>query len=128
MLVKNSKPNTSNNTGSTKKADTTAKKSVSTPNKSDKSNDKSASKKNSVKTQHTAKMAKPTAKEGGKKKLALSAQEFIKKIAKIDNLPKNVRESIPFRGIMNDGIIETYPGTFTKTYKLDDVNFNMSAE
>jgi type IV secretory pathway VirB4 component len=53
---------------------------------------------------------------------------ILKKMAKIDNLPKNVRQSIPFRGIMQNGIIETYPGTFTKSYKLDDVNFNIAPD
>lgn len=64
-------------------------------------------------------------KKSESKTMKSQMQNFIKKIAKIDNLPKNVRESIPFRGIMPNGIIETYPGTFTKTYKLNDVNFNI---
>lgn len=64
-------------------------------------------------------------KTSERKTIKSQPQAFIKKIAKINNLPKNVRESIPFRGIMQNGIIETYPGTFTKSYKLNDVNFNM---
>ena len=46
--------------------------------------------------------------------------------AKIEKLPKNVRESIPFRGMMSNGILETYYGTFTKSYKLKDVNFQIA--
>lgn len=51
-----------------------------------------------------------------------------KQIAKIDNLPKNVRESIPFRGITSEGIIETYKGTFTKSYHVEDVNFDIASD
>ena len=52
-----------------------------------------------------------------------------KDIAKIDRLPKNVRDTIPFRGIMpKNGIIETYPGTFTKTYHIEDINFSISPD
>ena len=56
------------------------------------------------------------------------ASKFMQKIAKIDNLPKNVRESIPLRGIMSNGVIETYPGTFTKCYRLKDINFNTAKD
>lgn len=52
----------------------------------------------------------------------------LKKIAKIDHLPKNVRESIPVRGFMGNGIIETTPGTFTKTYRLKDINFTIAPD
>lgn len=54
--------------------------------------------------------------------------ELLKKLAKIDNLPKDVRTSIPFRGVMENGIIETYPGTFTKSYRLKDVNFAIAKD
>ena len=50
----------------------------------------------------------------------------LKKRAKIESLPKNIRESIPFHGFMPNGIIETYPGTFTKSYQLKDVNFQLA--
>lgn len=56
------------------------------------------------------------------------ARELIKKLAKIDSLPKDVRSSIPFRGAMSGGIIETYPGTFTKSYRLKDVNFAIAKD
>lgn len=55
--------------------------------------------------------------------------KFVKKLqekAKIESLPQNVRDSIPFRGITSNGIIETYYGTFTKSYKLRDVNFQIA--
>lgn len=61
-----------------------------------------------------------------KKKPSGKLSEKLKKIAKIDRLPKTAADTIPFRGIMDNGIIETYPGTFTKTYKLDDVNFSIA--
>ena len=53
---------------------------------------------------------------------------FMKKLAKINTLPKNVTDSIPFRGIMPNGVIETYEGTFTKSYKLQDVSFSLATE
>ena len=52
----------------------------------------------------------------------------LQKIAKIDRLPKDVRSSIPFKGVLENGIIETYPGTFTKSYKLTDINYTIAPE
>ncbi|SEG03612.1 VirB4-like conjugal transfer ATPase, CD1110 family [Lachnospira multipara] len=63
-----------------------------------------------------------------KKKTNSLDGSLFSKIAKIDSLPKTVQDSIPFRGIMQDGIIETKPGVFTKTYKLEDANFTMLNE
>lgn len=48
------------------------------------------------------------------------------KLAKIEKLPKDVSSSLPFRGITPQGIIETYPGTFTKQYHLEDINYQMA--
>ena len=59
------------------------------------------------------------------KKRSANDIKMLKRIGKIYRLPKNVRESVPFRGIMNDGIIETEPGTFTKTYQINDINFSI---
>ncbi len=59
-------------------------------------------------------------------KAASSAKEFIKKIAKIERLPKDVRSSIPLEGFMPNGIIEVSPGKFTKAYRLEDVNFTIA--
>ena len=55
-------------------------------------------------------------------------KSLLNNLAKIDNLPKDVKSSIPLRGFMPNGIIETKPGTFTKTYKLQDVNFSIAPE
>ena len=65
-----------------------------------------------------------------KKKVVESgvARQMIKKLAKIDTLPKTVSESIPIRGVMPAGIIETAPGTFTKSYLLHDVSFSIATE
>ncbi len=71
-----------------------------------------------------AKAAAKNKQKGSTSSLAAT----LKRVAKIDRLPKNVRESIPLRGFMDNGIIETYPGTFTKSYMLDDVNFSIATE
>ena len=42
--------------------------------------------------------------------------------------PQTVQQTIPYTSIYANGIIETVPGTFTKTYLLQDVNFNTAAE
>lgn len=74
-----------------------------------------------AKTQQMNTTGKSSNKQSVNKTAAL-----LKKVAKIDKLPQNVRESIPIHGIMPNGIIETYPGTFTKSYQLQDVNFNIA--
>lgn len=61
-----------------------------------------------------------------KKKTTSVINNKIMKKAKIETLPKNVRDSVPFRGMMSNGIVETYYGTFTKSYKLKDVNFQIA--
>lgn len=66
-----------------------------------------------------------TAKNSPKKKKMAST---LKKLAKIERLPKTVQDSIPLRGFMQDGIVETSPGVFTKSYKLKDVNFSIATE
>lgn len=58
----------------------------------------------------------------------ITGKSLMQRISKIDSLPKSIQESIPFRGIMSNGIIETRPGTFTKTYHLKDANFTMLNE
>lgn len=50
------------------------------------------------------------------------------KATKIYKLPKNLLESIPFESMTTDAIIETYKGTFTRTYKFDDVNFKIAQD
>jgi len=53
-------------------------------------------------------------------------QGIINKLGRIEKLPKDIRSSIPIKGFMSNGIIETYPGTFTKSYMLADVNFSIA--
>lgn len=65
---------------------------------------------------------------GKTKKSTEKNYSLLYKIAKIYNLPKNVRESIPIRGFMSNGIIETQAGTFTKSYRIHDVNFDIAPE
>ena len=43
-------------------------------------------------------------------------------------IPKTVQESIPYQFTYANGVIETDPGTFTKSYALDDVNFKMTSD
>lgn len=43
-------------------------------------------------------------------------------------LPKTVQESIPYTRIYDNGVIETSPGTFTKSYRLEDMNFKVAAD
>ena len=71
---------------------------------------------------------KGTVKRQAKQQNTGRVRQFLKKVAKITNLPKDVRSSIPLRGFMPNGIIETDPGTFTKTYRLQDVNFAIAPE
>lgn len=50
----------------------------------------------------------------------------LKILAKIDKLPKTLRDTVPFRGITQEGIIETRPGEYTKSYHLSDANFQIA--
>ncbi len=52
---------------------------------------------------------------------------FLERVAKIEKLPKTASESIPFKSVMPKGVIETSPGSFTKTYKLPDINFTAAS-
>lgn len=51
-----------------------------------------------------------------------------KTLAKIEKLPKDVRSSIPIESFMQNGIIETSPGIFTKCYRLNDINFSIAPD
>lgn len=76
-----------------------------------------------VKSGGTSQMADPkTQRTSG------NVVSFMKKLAKINSLPKTVTDSIPFRGIMPNGVIETYDGTFTKSYRLQDVSFSLATD
>lgn len=70
-------------------------------------------------------MSKKNSNIKGKK---ITATSKMAKAAKIEKLPKNVKESIPFKGVLQNGIIETYPGVFTHSYKIEDVNFKIATE
>lgn len=65
----------------------------------------------------------PTKKTNAKKE---KIKDLIKKVSKIEKLPKNIRESIPITSVMENGVIETYKGTFTKSYRLPDINFSIA--
>ena len=44
------------------------------------------------------------------------------------SLPKTIQQSIPYVHIYENGVIETTPGVFTKSYKLEDVNFKIAPD
>lgn len=48
--------------------------------------------------------------------------------AKNTRIPKDVIESIPYRSIYRNGIIEDYDGRFSKSYRLQDTNFDTEEE
>ena len=51
----------------------------------------------------------------------------LKKHAKKLKIPKTVQDTIPYHGVYKvEGIIEIEPGKFTKTYLLDDVNYQVA--
>lgn len=52
---------------------------------------------------------------------------LLKKVKKTNDgmvLPKTAQQSIPFRALYKNGIIETKPFRFSKLYKLNNINFN----
>ena len=42
------------------------------------------------------------------------------------HIPKTVQQSIPYIRVYENGIIETEKGRYSKSYKLDDVNFQIA--
>lgn len=83
--------------------------------------------KQNLKTSGKTKTSKPNSSSGkGSKTVSKGVMKVLQKVAKIDKLPKDVKDSIPLRGFMRNGIIETYEGTFTKSYKIHDVNFDIA--
>ena len=44
------------------------------------------------------------------------------------NIPKTVQDTIPYLAVYQNGIIEIEPGVFTKSYKLEDVNFKVATD
>lgn len=43
-------------------------------------------------------------------------------------IPKSVQDTIPYIAVYKNGIIETDPGIFTKSYRLEDVNFKIATD
>ena len=41
-------------------------------------------------------------------------------------IPKTVQDTIPYIAVYKNGRIETEEGVFSKTYKLEDVNFKLA--
>lgn len=69
-------------------------------------------------------------KETRKEKRARKRSEkALKKKAKTLILPKTVQETVPYLRVYPDsGIIETEDGVFTKSYSLDDVNYQAAKD
>lgn len=44
------------------------------------------------------------------------------------HIPKTVQQSIPYIRVYENGIIETEKGRYSKSYKLDDVNFQIASQ
>lgn len=42
------------------------------------------------------------------------------------SLPKTAQDTIPYKDVYKEGIIESKPNFFTKTYKLNDINFSIA--
>ena len=65
-------------------------------------------------------------KETGKKK----TKKINKKKGKKNGIivPRTVQDTIPYVAVYKNGIIETEPGVFTKTYRLEDVNFKIATD
>lgn len=59
-----------------------------------------------------------TEKAGHKGKRASSKKQ--------DIIPKNIMDSIPYCMVYDNGIIETTPGVFTKSYMLPEINFRLA--
>lgn len=70
---------------------------------------------------------KKTKKKKGSKKLQNNALGKIKKTAGTV-IPKTVQETIPYFSVYKNGIIETEPGLFSKSYLLQDVNFKIATD
>ncbi len=73
---------------------------------------------------------KPSKKETVKKTLSpkKSKKEVKKKASKL-KIPKTVQDSIPYYAVYPDnGIIEIEPGVFSRSYLLQDVNYQIAKE
>lgn len=43
-------------------------------------------------------------------------------------IPRTVQESIPYEAVYQNGIIEIEPGIYSKSYKIEDVNFQIASD
>lgn len=43
-------------------------------------------------------------------------------------IPKSVQDTIPYERVYKNGIIETSTGTFSKSYKIEDMNFRIASQ
>lgn len=78
-------------------------------------------------TKKKSKNGKSDAKDQQKSKHR-SAKALRKKAKKLA-IPKTVQDTIPYYRVYPDtGIIETEPGVFTKSYLLDDVNYQVAKD
>lgn len=68
--------------------------------------------------------AEVSAKNGKKKTKAKNG----KKKGDLLKIPKTVQESIPYISVYKNGIIELEPGIFSKSYKLEDINFKIATD
>lgn len=57
-----------------------------------------------------------------------SKEKKSKKKKNIGKIPKTVQQSIPYERVYKNGIIETETGVFTKSYLLNDVNFQIATQ
>ncbi len=68
-------------------------------------------------------------KKGKEKRARKRSEKALKKKAKALIVPKTVQETVPYCRVFPDsGIIETDDGVFTKTYLLDDVNYQAAKD
>lgn len=51
-----------------------------------------------------------------------------KKVSSNRRIPKDVHESIPYKSVYPNGIIEDYDGCFSKSYRIEDANFQTEDE
>lgn len=73
---------------------------------------------------------KPSTKETVKKSLSpKKSQKAVKEKASKLKIPKTVQDSIPYYAVYPaNGIIETEPGVFSRSYMLEDVNYQIAKE
>lgn len=83
---------------------------------------------NRQRVQENVQAQKNSGKQKDKKKTSAKTQsKALKKKAKRLKIPKTAQQTIPYYAVYEqDGIIETEPGVFTKSYLLGDVNYKIA--